>query len=356
MNSEPTNATARRPAYLRVLYILALASLIVYILTVGATLLMPLAVGALLAMLLTPFANWLEKKRLGGLASAIIPVVSLLAGFALLVSLAVRQLGSIGGSLEGTAERVGDYVERINAFFSWHLNLDRPVLGEFDSEGLVDLVRDYSDRLLSMMGGFTEPIFGALIVPALTFFILYYRHHLFEFTVRFLKDTPRDKVKEQVEASRMVAHNYFVGMMKVVAVLAVINSVALFLIGVEHAIFFGVFAAVLNIVPFIGPLVGSILPVLYVFLTKDSLLYPFIVAATFIVIQLVESNFLTPRIVGSNVRINPLIVFTGLLGGALVWGVIGMIIIIPILSIAMQLFRLNPRTEPFAYLFGTPPK
>lgn len=116
------------------------------------------------------------------------------------------------------------------------------------------------------------------------------------------------------------------------------------------------FAALLNIVPFFGPLVGSILPILFVFIMRDSFYYPITVAGAFIIIQLIESYVLTPKIIGSNVRINPLVVFTGLLGGAMIWGVVGMMIIIPVLSISMQLFRLNPRTEPFAYLLGTPPK
>ncbi len=354
MEPETSFTTQPRPAYLRLLYILALACLIVYILRVGSTLLMPITVSAFLAMLLAPVAGWIERRRLGRFTGAVVPVLGLMLVFALLTSLAVRQITSIGGSLEGAADRVGNLFKRLNYFLSWHLDLDRPVLGDLDGEGVVDLVKDSSGELLSMMGGFTGSIFGALIVPALTFFILFYRGHLFEFSVRFLRQASRDDVESRVEEARLVSQKYFVGMMKVVAILAVLNTGALYLIGVEHAIFFGVFAAFLNIVPFFGPLVGSILPILFIFVTRDSLYYPLAVAAAFIVIQWIESYFLTPRIVGSNVRINPLVVFIGLLGGALIWGVVGMIIAIPVLSISMQLFRLHPRSEPFAYLLGTP--
>ncbi len=356
MEPETTVKIEHVHVYMRVFYILALASLIIFILMVGAALLIPLTVGAFLAMLMAPVAGWIEKVRLGRFAGAVMPVLGLLMGFGLLVSLAVRQFRSIVGSLEGAAERVDNVFERLNYFLNWHLDLDEPILGDFDSKGVVDLMKDSSGEMLSVMSGFTGSLFGALMVPALTFFMLYYRSHLFEFSTRLLKSTSRDDVGKQVEEARSVAQKYFFGMMKVVAILAVLNSGALFLIGVENAIFFGVFAAILNIVPFFGPLVGSILPVIFVLLTKDGLYYPVAVAGAFIVIQLFESNFLTPRIIGSNVRVNPLVVFTGLLGGALIWGVVGMIIAIPVLSISMQLFRLNPRSEPFAYLLGTPPK
>lgn len=356
MKSETSAITEPYPAYLRVFYILALGSLIVFILKVGATLLIPLTVGAFFAMLLTPVTEWLEKRRTGRFAGAVLPIVGLIFVFGLLTSLAVRQISSIGGSLEGAADRVDGLVERLNYFLNWHLNLDKPILDGLNSEEIVNLVKDSSGQLLSVMGGFTEPLFGAFIVPALTFFILFYRSHLFEFSVRFLKRATRNEVGKRVEEARLVAQSYLFGMMKVVAILAILNSGALFLIGVKHAIFFGVFAAMLNIVPFFGPLFGAILPILFVFVMRDSLYYPIAVAVVFILVQLIEGNVLTPKIIGRNVRINPLVVFTGLLGGAMVWGVVGMIIIIPVLSISMQLFRLDPRTEPFAYLLGTPPR
>ena len=355
MKPENTVTMDHSSIYLRVFYILALASLIVYILSVGSKLLIPITVGAFLAMLLAPASNWLERMRLGRFAGAVIPVIVLLSAFGVLVSLAVRQIASIAGSLEGAADRVDGFVERINYFLSWHLDLDKPVLGELDGEGVVELVRESGGEWLTTIGGFAQPVFGALIVPVLTFFILFYRGHLFEFSVRLMKRrTSRSDVGQRVEEARLVTQNYFIGMMKVVAILAVLNSVALFLIGVKHATFFGVFAAILNIVPFFGPLVGSILPILFVLVMKDSIYYPIAVAAAFIIIQLIESYVLTPRIIGSDVRLNPLVVFTGLLGGAMIWGVVGMIIAIPVLSISMQLCRLDPRSEPFGYLLGTP--
>lgn len=354
MKTKTSFRTEHHPAYLRVLYILALVSLIVYILIIGGALLMPITLGAFFAMLLAPVATWLERRRLGRFAGAIIPVLGLLLVGGLLASLALRQISSIGGNLDGAADRINEVVGRLNYFLSWHLDLDEPVIGNFDSESLVELVKNSGGEMLSMMGGLTGSLFGVLIVPVLILFILYYRSHLFEFSVRFLKRTPRNNVGKQVEEARLVAQKYLVGMMKVVAILAVLNTSVLFLIGIEHAIFFGCFAAMLNVVPFIGPLVGSILPVLFAFLTRESLFDPVAVSLTFIIIQLMESQFLTPRIIGRDVRINALVAFTGLLGGAMIWGVVGMIITIPILSISMQLLRLDPRTEPIAYLLGSP--
>jgi predicted PurR-regulated permease PerM len=149
-----------------------------------------------------------------------------------------------------------------------------------------------------------------------------------------------------------VVQYYIIGMMKVMAILAVLNTAALYLIGVKHALFFGLFAALLNVIPYLGPFLGAILPVIFAFLTMDGLVYPFLVIICFTVIQLVESNFLTPKIVGSNVNLNALITFLGLLVGGAIWGVIGMILIIPTLAILKRIFELRESTKPFSYLFG----
>lgn len=356
MNPQSRPFTDSTPAMLRVLCILALASLIVYILIVGATVLKLITVSAFLAMLLTPQARWLETKRIGRFAAALLPVLGLTVGFVLFTTLAVRQLSGIAGSLDGAGERVGGYIVRLNDFMSWHLNLDEPVIGDVDREGVEDFLKDSSGKMLSMMGGLTGSLLKGFLVPALIFFVLFYRNHLFEFTVRFFRSTSRALVEQRVEAARLVPQNYFVGMLKVVGILTILNSAMLLLFGVENAIFFGAFAAVLNFVPYIGPLAGSLLPILFVFVTRENLYSTFGVAASFILIQLAESYFLVPRIIGQNVRISPLAVFIGLLGGGMIWGVVGMMIIIPVLSVAMQLCRLDPRTESFAYLLSSPPK
>jgi predicted PurR-regulated permease PerM len=157
MNPDTSVTTEHRPAYLRVFYILALASLIVFILMVGSRLLIPVTMGAFFAMLLVPVSGWLERIRLGRFAGAFVPVLGLFLIFGLSAGLAVRQLSGIGSSFQGAADRVNDFVDRLNGFLSWPFGVDEPIVGEFDSEGVVNLVKDSSGALLSMADSVTEP-------------------------------------------------------------------------------------------------------------------------------------------------------------------------------------------------------
>jgi predicted PurR-regulated permease PerM len=135
-------------------------------------------------------------------------------------------------------------------------------------------------------------------------------------------------------------------------ILAVLNISAYSIIGVKHAVFFGLIGAILNIIPYIGPFIGALLPTAYAALTMDNPLSPVFIFACYQVIQVLEGNFLTPKIVGGQVNLNAFVTFLGLILGASIWGVAGMILIIPILAILREIFDLSNSTKPYALLLG----
>src|SRR5690606_17310314 len=111
--------------------------------------------------------------------------------------------------------------------------------------------------------------------------------------------------------------------------LGTINSLGLYIIGIEHAMLFGFFAAFLNIIPYIGTTIGGSLPVLYALLNYDELWRPIAVLIFYQLVQTVEGNFITPKIVGSKVSINPFIAIVVLIIGGFYWGIAGMVLSIP---------------------------
>ena len=153
---------------------------------------------------------------------------------------------------------------------------------------------------------------------------------------------------------RKIIQKYITGVFYVMCILFVLYSTALFSIGIEHALLFAAIGAALNVVPFLGPIIGSALPILFAFVTKDSLGYPLAVLCCYVFIQIIESNILTPKIVGSNVSLNPLVTLLALIIGASIWGLIGMILFIPLIAILREIFKSVDGMEPYAYLLGDP--
>jgi predicted PurR-regulated permease PerM len=161
-----------------------------------------------------------------------------------------------------------------------------------------------------------------------------------------------EKVKKITTQISQVTQQYLSGVIIVVMILAVLNSIGLLIIGIKQAIFFGSLAGLLNIIPYIGVLIGSLLPIIVALLTKDSFGPAIAVAAVFAFNQFLENNFLTPNIVGGKVKVNPLATIMALLIGGYLWGVAGMILFIPFLGIAKIIFDNIEGLQPYGYLIG----
>jgi predicted PurR-regulated permease PerM len=193
---------------------------------------------------------------------------------------------------------------------------------------------------------------GIFLVLIFTFFFLLYRDHFVNVVQKIYRDSESELVLARIVKLRKLLITYIVGVVKVMGILIVLNLIAFASLGIKHAIFFAVIGAILNIIPYVGPFIGALLPMAYSFLTKDSLFYPIAVIVCYQIIQFIEGNILTPKIVGGNVNLNPFITILGLLIGASIWGVAGMILIIPVMAILRQIFEWNEDTKPFAVLLG----
>ncbi|MEX2567114.1 MAG: AI-2E family transporter [Cyclobacteriaceae bacterium] len=340
------------PNYLKALVILMLLIVIIFILIIGKSLLIPLMLGGYVAMLLIPVCNWMEKKKLPRVLATTIALLTSLALMVGLILLVIFQVRKFARDLDDVSERLNRYLANIDQLAADSFGADLGIGNGINKSQLFDIIESNSETVSNFLLSTVGSLAGVVLVPVFIFFMLIYRDHLGNFMAKFFEKTENDHVKEKIRDLRRVVQLYIIGMIKVMGILAILNTGALYAIGVKHALFFGLFAALLNIIPYLGPFLGAILPFIFSFLTMDGLIYPFMVVVTFTVIQLIESNFLTPKIVGGNVSLNALITFLGLLFGGAIWGVVGMILIIPILAILKRIFEMKESTKPFAYLFG----
>lgn len=145
---------------------------------------------------------------------------------------------------------------------------------------------------------------------------------------------------------------YLYGLLTVMAILAFLNSVGLLIIGIKYAVFWGVLAALLSIIPYIGTTLGGTLPFLYAVATAGNWWQPLAVVALYATIQQLEGNIITPKVVGSSVAINPLVALLAIIVGGFVWGVVGIILAIPIAGVIKILLDNNPNTRAYGFLLG----
>ena len=340
------------PTYLNALSVMVFIIVLTFFLIVGKSLLIPLFLGGFFAILFTPFSNWMESKKVPKILSSVISLLCMTLIVGGLLSFIVGNVASFTSDFDDVTSKINTYAQRIDEWTQSTFQMDYEIRNKANTDYLKGVLKENSSSISDFAMKTVGSLSGLVLIPVFMFFFLLYRHHLTQMMIMIYRDRDPNLVKMRITSLRKVILHYIVGVGKVMIILAILNISAYSALGIKHAIFFGVLGALLNIIPYVGPFFGVLLPVIYSFLTKDSLFYPVAVIVCYQIIQMLEGNFLTPKIVGGNVNLNAFITFLGLLIGGTIWGVAGMILVIPAMAILREIFDLSETTKPFAYLMG----
>ncbi len=345
--------TAKIPPYIKAVHISLLIIIIIFAMIMAKPILVPMMVSGYIAMLMTSFCNRLERYRIPRSLAAFIALLLCTVVVSGVIYFVITQLQNFRADLESNIENdLNNLAVRANTFVLDTVGFDMGMGYGFKLEKLLNLLKPENMSTSRLLGVMLGTLSNLLLLPVFVFFMLIYRDHFAAFVTKVFARQKNKFLLENISDIRTIVHSYIVGAGKVMLILGVVNTAVLFALGIKHAIFFGMLAGLLNIIPYLGPSLGAILPFLFALLTKDSLFYPFAIVISFTLIQFAESTYLTPKITGANVNLNAFVTFVGLLIGGAIWGIVGMILIIPTIAILKKLFEMNAETEPYAYLFG----
>ncbi|EFK57693.1 AI-2E family transporter [Sphingobacterium spiritivorum] len=331
--------------------------LIIALMYVTQSVLVPLLFSIIISITLFPIANFLERKlhfvrSLAAIVSVIIAIL-IIGG---LIWFIVHESIIIGKDATDITKKVMSVVE---SFQSW-------VEGRFGVQRseMAAQFQEQSNKMLNNVGGYLSTAFGSIgstlagmvLVPIFIFFLLYYRDFFKEFFFKAFPNTENQKVHGVLNRIYEVIQSYFLGLVTVMGIVAVLNTVGLMIMGIEYAWFFGSLASFLMLLPYIGIAIGSILPALFALATKDNAWYAIGVIAWFQVVQFLEGNIITPNIVGGKVSINPLMAIIAILIGGMIFGLAGLILALPMTAALKVIFDAIPSMQAIGFLIGEPDK
>jgi len=352
MQETPT----KRPYVLELAASLISLALIIALMYVLQGVLLPLMFSILIAISLYPVAGTLERLRLGKAFSALLAVILAIAILSGLIWFIIHQVIVIGR----------DGAEIQTKFLSIFDTIQHWLQERFGLEptDIVERLRGQANQILSNAASYVTAAFGSLgnilagavLVPLFSFFLLYYRVFFREFFFRAFRSTPQDVVHTTLNKIYTVVQSYLLGLVTVMGIVAILNTVGLWIMGIQYAWFFGTLASLLMLLPYIGIAIGSILPALFALATKDSAWYAVGVIAWFQVVQFLEGNVITPNIVGSKVSINPLMAIISILLGGMLFGLAGLILALPLTATIKVIFDAIPSMNAFGFLIGEPEK
>ncbi|MCU0338701.1 MAG: AI-2E family transporter [Spirosomaceae bacterium] len=328
------------------------ATIIIYGLYILRETLIPLTFSVLFAVLLYPTCAFLERWRFPRILAITLSIVLMFTVVGLLVYLASVQIVGFGQELPNLEKKANYWIDQGQDFLSDNFGLSRRKQMTEGRKYLTEALKNSASILTGAVATTTNTLVSASLVPLFVFFFLLYRDFFRNFFYKLFDSRHKRRVNQAIGRVYEVVQGYLVGLVSVIMIVGVMNSAGLLLLGVPHAIFFGFFAAFLLLIPYVGLMIGSLLPALMALVTKDSPMYAAGVLAVFGVIQFLEGNFITPNIVGSKVSINPLAAMIVLILGGQLWGVSGLILALPVTAIVKVIFDAVESLKPFGYLLG----
>lgn len=320
------------------------------------SLLVPLLFSILIAISLFPLASFLERIRFPRAVAAIVSVIVAIAIITLLGWFIIHQSIIIGKNASSITYKVLSVIERGIVWAEQTFNVQRNDLVAQVQEQGEKIMSNAGTVLTNTFGSISGLIAGMVMVPIFTFFLLYYRDFFREFFFKAFKSSSNEKVNDTLNKVYDVVQNYLLGLITVMGIVAILNTIGLIILGIEYAWFFGTLASLLMLLPYIGIAIGSILPALFALAVKDNAWYAIGVVAWFQVVQFLEGNIITPNIVGGKVSINPLMALITLLLGGMLFGLSGLILALPLTATIKVIFDAIPSMEAFGFLIGEPEK
>lgn len=306
----------------------SLAILIIFTsLHVAREFFIPLTVAALLSFLFLPLVERLIKIGLGEVFSIFICLLIIILFLIIVVFLFYSQLIDFSENfpiLEAKAtKKFVTTIQFIESKTRITAQKQIQLLGVINKKMLA------GDWLQNIFVVTTNLFISLGLIIVYIFCFLFYRSRINSFFLSFNTVNDERAVEVLTKIKKLSSH-YFIGMASVMLILGTMHSIGLLLLKIPHAIFLGYLAALFILIPIVGTIIGSLIPILVALLMKDSIWYAIGVAGIFSFNLFMESNVFTPIIIGSRMKINPMAVIIAIVIGGFIWGLPGMVLFIPL--------------------------
>ncbi|MDR8390102.1 AI-2E family transporter [Aliifodinibius sp. S!AR15-10] len=331
----------------RALIRLLLAFAIIAALIITKNLLVPFFLSVLFAYMLYPAAERLEGHGIPRIATNfILIIVSLSVVIATLYLIAVL-ITTFSQDLPQIREQFQENMKYVQYALG-----DLIGVSKAQQDAIMNNLGNTGQYLRQFFTATANSILAIGLIPVYTFLLLFYRNKFREFISQIVTSEQEDTVQNIIDQAAEVVPKYMKGLFLVCLILVGLNSLGFYLIGVKYALLFGIVAALFNLIPYLGTVIGYGLVFIFVLSTQSPGLALGVIIQFFI-IQFLENNILTPNITGSYVKINPLVTILSLIAGGMIWGLPGMFLIIPYLAMLKIVCENIEHLKPIGFLLGT---
>ncbi len=308
----------------------------------------PLFTAVILALLMLPVARKLESWKINRIFSSLINTFLLFlvsVGFVALISI---QIQSFMADWDKAKQKIMPQIEKVEEYIYEKTPISKDDITKQHNEAAGNMGKqamNFINGLYSFAGDY-------LLTFIYVFFLLNYRHKFRMFFIKLFKSENKQHVNEVFGQAAKITQGYLYGKFLLMIFLAVLYALGMAAFGVSNFIIISILAALLSIIPYIGNIIGFVIALGLGYVADGDTTALIGIVITFSIAQFVESYLFEPYVVGDNVNLDPLVTILAVVAGNMVWGVIGMILSIPLLGIINVIFMHVKPLKPYSYLLS----
>jgi predicted PurR-regulated permease PerM len=341
----------KQPDLLRAASIFAIIISAVVILVYAKGFLIPLTFGAVLSMLLLPITKWLEAKGIHRIIAILLSILMLISFFGLVFALLTWQVSGIADDFSNLQDELVAQYHQAREYIADHLGISQ----EQQQQMLKKQQSSASGAgkgimaALAGVGGFLTNI---ILVLVYIFLFIFFRKRLKNFVTKLVARNEQKRAVDTINKAQKISQQYLTGLFLMIVCLWIMYSIGFSIVGVKNPFFFAILCGLLEIVPFIGNLTGTLITVLIALAQGQGANVVIGIVITYAIVQFLQTYILEPLVVGAEVNINPLFTIVGLVAGEMLWGIAGMVLAIPLLGIFKIVCDHVDALQPYGYLIG----
>lgn len=326
--------------------------LILGVLYIANSIIMPLLMALFISLMLLPLLRFLRKIKIPEilaialviLAAALI-IIGVLVFFSLQIASLVKDFPQLEKNINIHWNTLSNWINKM-----LHVSADQQikVLQEQGGKLLNNAGSYLSGAAISITSVF---VFMGLL-PIYVFLILFYKDLLLRFTFLWFKPEDHPRVESVLREMEVMVKSYLVGLAIQITYMTILLGGILMLVGIKHAMLIAIIFAILNLIPYVGALVGNIIGVLLTLTSSDELWHVVAVLIVIAIVQFLDNNILMPKIVGSKVKINALATIIGVIIGGALAGVSGMFLSLPVIAVLKIIFEHTTSFRHWGIILG----
>ncbi len=326
-----------------------------FVLSIGSVVFLPLVAALILTVILSPLADKLSEWGLPNILASLIALASFFAVVLLALALIMQPAVELFDELPAMTNRVGERFSELRGQFMWIAELNEQLarsLGQTSGQEVILAGPSVIEQL-----AFATPsiVLETLLTFLMTFFMIKSRVRLRRKLLLDRSDfgtsVKAARVMREIQ-DRVAAYIFTVGLIN--AGVGIIVATGAWLMDVDAPVMWGGLAMILNFLPYIGPLAMVALLSLFGIATSETVILGLIPAAAYLGLHTVESNVVTPSILGARFTMNPVLILLALSYFSWIWGVAGALLSVPILLTLTAFFDHVGRPNLIGFIFGEP--